>query len=179
MKSEHQVCNYCLSQVTKDDPVAVCQSCGVTMHIECARDNNWRCSNISCAGKMIMQPGKIQIFVSGSNAKDVELVARSLLEQTQSKPQENQNWGIWITGGFYLVALISIGTLLLVVTSLVPLIALPIIVIGALLLFSIVGAFQLRQDQSLNEKNFLSLMMAVFTKIKFFDIKKKDTPKRG
>lgn len=36
--------------------------------------------------------------------------------------------------------------------------ALPIVIIGAILAMSIIGAFQLRQDERLNEDNFLKLM---------------------
>jgi hypothetical protein len=164
-------CSFCHTEITKDSPVAECSICSTVVHIECAEYNDRKCPAFRCSGELIFHPEKITISVSGSNAKDVELVARSLLKQTQTK--SNKKWDVWITGGFYAVTLIAIGTLLLVISSLVPLFVLPIIVIGTLLLLSIIGAFQLRQDESLSEKNFLNLMMMVFTKIRFFDGRKK------
>jgi hypothetical protein len=43
-----------------------------------------------------------------------------------------------------------------------PIWALPIVVIGAILAISIIGAFQLRQDGQINENNFLKLMALSF-----------------
>ena len=64
----------------------------------------------------------------------------------------------WSTGSFYLVALVVVATLLLIMGRTVNLIALPIVLIGALLGLSIIGALQLRHDEKLSDKSFLELM---------------------
>ena len=55
--------------------------------------------------------------------------------------------------------------LLLVAANTIPLWILPVIVIGALLALSIIGAFQLRQDERLTQKNFLELMILTFKRL--------------
>jgi len=41
----------------------------------------------------------------------------------------------------------------------------PLLVIGAILLFGIVGAFQLRNDDRLKEENFLKLVFMVYKRL--------------
>jgi hypothetical protein len=45
-----------------------------------------------------------------------------------------------------------------------------VVIIGAFLAIAIVGAFQLRHDRSLSEKNFLSLMALTFKRIPSFTV---------
>ena len=80
----------------------------------------------------------------------------------------------WLSGSFYLITLIIVVILLLVVFQTVGIIGLPIVIIGALLFVSIVGAFQLRQDEALSQKNFLSLMLMVYRQIPFLLKQDKD-----
>jgi len=164
---EKRFCAYCASEIRREMHFAMCDTCHAVVHINCAHSFGGKCPTFGCSGKVIIYPERIHIVVSGSSAKDVELVARSLLTQTQNQQVDHHKWDVWITGGFYLVSIISIGTLFLVMANFVPLIALPIVIIGSLLSLSIVGAFQLRQDESLSQKNFLSLMLMVFRQIPF------------
>ena len=60
----------------------------------------------------------------------------------------------WISGSFYLVHFIIIISSIIVIAKLLPFYFLPIIIAGTMLLFSVVGAFQLRNDEKLTEKNF-------------------------
>lgn len=71
----------------------------------------------------------------------------------------------WHSGSFYLALLIVVVCLLLIGFQIAGIIGLSIVIIGTLLLVSIVGAFQLRQDKALSQKNFLSLMLMVFRQI--------------
>jgi hypothetical protein len=54
---------------------------------------------------------------------------------------------------------------LLVVGSVVPLWALPVVVVGGLLGVSVVGAMQLRHDDRISERGFLRLMTTVIGKL--------------
>jgi H+/Cl- antiporter ClcA len=68
----------------------------------------------------------------------------------------------WVTGSFYLAALAIVVSLLLPISKVVTPILVPLVIIGALFGVSVVGAFQLRHDHSLDEKTFLSLMALTF-----------------
>ena len=78
----------------------------------------------------------------------------------------------WVTGSFYLVLVIVVISALTIVGKLLPLYALPIIIIGCLLFLSIIGALQLRNDDKLCEKNFVQLMMLSFKYIPFLTKKR-------
>lgn len=64
----------------------------------------------------------------------------------------------WFSGLFYLTATVVIVVLLLVVSRTAPWWAFPVVVVGGVLLVSIVGAFQMRQDDRLSERGFVRLM---------------------
>ncbi len=68
----------------------------------------------------------------------------------------------WASGSFYLVVFIVVIVALSVVGRLLPIYALPTVLIGGLLALSMIGAFQLRQDEKLSQKNFLELMALSF-----------------
>jgi len=51
-----------------------------------------------------------------------------------------------------------VAAILLVGASIVPIWTLPLVAIGSLLGVAVVGAFQLRQDDRLNEERFVELM---------------------
>ena len=84
----------------------------------------------------------------------------------------------WISGLFYLVVVVIVGMLCLFMAKMVNAFTLPIVIIGTLLLVSVVGAFQLRQDSKLSQKNFLSLMLIVFKQVPFLRRKKDRKRKR-
>jgi len=70
----------------------------------------------------------------------------------------NERRNPWISGSFYLFVAIVVIALLAVVARLLPIYALAIVLVGGILALSIIGAFQLRQDDRLSEENFLKLM---------------------
>ena len=61
----------------------------------------------------------------------------------------------WVSGSFYLAVIVTLIALFLVVAKTVNFVVLPIVIIGGLLAVSLLGAFQLRQDNNLSEKNFI------------------------
>ncbi|HAP63654.1 MAG TPA: hypothetical protein DCR93_30575 [Cytophagales bacterium] len=71
------------------------------------------------------------------------------------KPFKNNPW---ITGGFYLFALVILLILIAVISSHVPVWVLPIVLISGILSLTIIGAYQLRNDDKLSEESFLRLM---------------------
>lgn len=66
-------------------------------------------------------------------------------------------------------------TTLSIAGHILPIIALPIILISGVLFLSIIGALQMRQDEKLNEKNFLKLMALSFKYLPW--LRKQDTTK--
>lgn len=72
----------------------------------------------------------------------------------------------WLSGSFYLFVIIAVVALLLVAAKVVDPLVVPIVIIGALLLASIVVAFQLKQDRGLSEESFLSLITLALTTAK-------------
>jgi len=68
----------------------------------------------------------------------------------------------WSSGLFYLLALAVIMGLIAIISQNVSWYVLPIVIIGGLLAISIIGALQLRQDEKLNQANFLKLMIESF-----------------
>jgi len=117
----------------------------------------------------------VTLSVEGSDASEVMEVAQKLTEKVVM-PKKTPTHNPWISGSFYLAGAVIIGTLFLVIARAVDTIVLPLVIIGTLLLVSIVGAFQLRQDAALSQKNFLSLMLMVFRQIPFLG--RKDEKKK-
>jgi hypothetical protein len=64
----------------------------------------------------------------------------------------------WISGSFYLAVFLVIIAALAVVGHVIPIIALPAIIIGGIIALAVIGAFQMRQDEKLSQENFLKLM---------------------
>lgn len=149
-----------------------CPTCGGRGYLVESKSGNYiECSN--CAA--IITYGEVTLKVEGSNASEVLQVANKLSEKVVMTKKQKKN-NPWISGSFYLAGAIIIGVLFLVMARTVDIIVLPLVIIGTLLLVSIIGAFQLRQDESLSQKNFLSLMLLVFRQIPF--IKPKDDKKK-
>jgi serine/threonine protein kinase len=71
----------------------------------------------------------------------------------------------WISGSFYLFAAVVSITLFAVISANVSWYALPVIFIGGILVISIIGALQLRNDDNLREENFLTLMFETFKRL--------------
>jgi Flp pilus assembly protein TadB len=70
-----------------------------------------------------------------------------------------------VSGSFYLLALVAILALLLVAGAVLPVWALPVVVIGGLLGVAVIGALQLRQDERLSQKNFMELMVMTLARL--------------
>lgn len=83
----------------------------------------------------------------------------------------------WVSGLFYLFVGVIVITGLAVLSNTVHWTAFPIIIIGSVLLIGIIGALQLKNDDKLNEKNFITLMKEVYGSLpllKMFNRKDKE-----
>jgi hypothetical protein len=103
--------------------------------------------------------------VVGRDASEVEVVSRKLASDAVAGPEAARLRSPWFSGLFYLTVVAVVVALLLVIGRMLALWALPVVVVAAAALVSIVGALQLRQDNRLSERNFLTLMGDVFRRL--------------
>lgn len=70
----------------------------------------------------------------------------------------------WVSGSFYLLVVVVVGAGLLAAANLLPmpLVTLPVVVIGAVVALAVVGALQLKNDDRLKDESFLKLMALSF-----------------
>jgi internalin A len=73
----------------------------------------------------------------------------------------------WMSGSFYIVVVVSVFGLLLAVGKVLSPFWLPIFILGGLLLVTVIGAFQLKNDDRLQDQNFLKLVALAFKQIPF------------
>lgn len=131
-------CAYCGGSPTQDpktDQGAFCSRCGALISL-----------------------GDVRIEVHGQDASEVGDVARLLTSDAVQRRDAGRLRSPWLSGTFYLAVVVVAAVLLLVVGSVLPLWALPIVVVGVALFLSMVGALQLRQDDRLSELGFIRLM---------------------
>lgn len=141
-KDNKLYCTGCGAELLRGD--RFCVECGARI-----RGNEW------------------EVEVLGVNYKEVAAVAKSLTNDMAKREKPHLPRNPWVSGSFYLIATVIVVTLFLVVAKTVHFVILPIVIIGALLMVSIIGAFQLRQDKALSEKNFLTLMFLTFKQLPF------------
>jgi hypothetical protein len=121
----------------------------------------------ACSGTYYLATGRdvTEIHVSGDNADEVETVIRQLAADDAARREAARLRSPWFSGLFYLMVAVVIISLLLVVGRLAPWWAFPLVVLGAVLLVSVVGALQMRQDDHLTERGFLKLMGDVLRRL--------------
>ena len=76
--------------------------------------------------------------------------------------------GPWLSGSFYLIAMLVIGVLVVFAARLVHPAALPVVILGAVFAVSVVGIFQLVQDGALSEKTFSNLLLVALRSFAWF-----------
>jgi hypothetical protein len=141
--------------------------CKVTLETteEEARTNNeFKTSCPRCGAIITFTFSDIEktISVHGTDATEVKSVSEALVDKLEKQEQAYLRRNPWVSGSFYLTSTIIIITLLLLAVRQVNIFYLPIVVISCVLIISLVGAFQLRQDSRVTEKNFLTLMLMIF-----------------
>jgi hypothetical protein len=81
------------------------------------------------------------------------------------KPMIPEKNNPWISGSFYLFAIVAILAVLATIVKILNPWILPPLILGGLLLVTVVSAFQLRNDERLSEKGFLTLMIESFKRL--------------
>ncbi len=114
---------------------------------------------MTCYSTIEMDGRRTRIEVSGSDAKEVADVSRKLARLAATdRAEQRQMRSPWVTGSFYLAVLAVVFSVILVATQVVSAWVLPTALVAGLLFFMVVGAYQMRQDDKLSQKNFVSLM---------------------
>jgi len=102
--------------------------------------------------------GRVREIV-GSHVEDVLHAYAEARREAQLLPRSP-----WVSGSFYAVLFLVVSALL-VVARVLPVWAVPVVMVGGLLGTSILGAFQLRHDEKLTERGFLRLMLVAMRKL--------------
>jgi hypothetical protein len=84
--------------------------------------------------------------------------AKYVENENKNKPSTNP----WKSGSFYLISFVIIIVVIGFVAYFVSWYALPIALIAIIIIGSIIGTLQFRQDDKLSEKNFVELMGLYF-----------------
>ncbi|MFG2235104.1 hypothetical protein ACGFNX_34800 [Streptomyces sp. NPDC048723] len=98
--------------------------------------------------------------ISGSNVEDVLRAHKEVAQQTTGG-----QGGPWLSGSFYLFALVVITTVTVGASRFAPAWTVPLVLVVSLLGVGTVGAFQLRHDDRLSERRFGELMKMTFLNI--------------
>lgn len=118
------------------------------------------------------QADRMRVVLEGIQAKiarsGIDMMAdsgRSNTPSSASGPTAYHKNNPWISGSFYLVCFVALGTFLLIAAKLLSWTVLPFVVLACLLAVAILGAFQLRNDERLSEKSFLELVTITFKRL--------------
>lgn len=143
-----------------------CHACGGRGRLHLSDDGGrWvKCATCSSSFRTTRR-GVTEIHVWGTNAGEVQAVIRQLAADDAARRKAARLRSPWFSGLFYLMVVVVIISLLLVVGRLAPWWAFPLVVLGAVLLVSVVGALQMRQDDRLTELGFLKLMGDVLRRL--------------
>jgi internalin A len=97
------------------------------------------------------------------------IVINNIIEGAQMKPKKEDAPQVirspWAAGSFYLVVFATVLGALGAAARLFSFSVLLVLIVGGVLLTTLIGALQLRQDDRLSEKNFLSLMKLAFQQL--------------
>jgi hypothetical protein len=115
------------------------------------------CAHVGPDGRRCMMrvdtKGRVR-EIEGSHVEDVLRAYAGVRPEAQLLRQSP-----WVSGSFYVALFLVVISALLVVARILPVWAVPVIMVDGLLGVSILGAFQLRHDEKLTERGFLRLML--------------------
>jgi hypothetical protein len=119
-----------------------------------------------CGVVLVIGPQKsVSITVTGEDHVEVQEVASRLAAEAADRAAVTLPRSPWVAGSFYLTCMVTMVALLLVVAEVLPVLALPVVLIAGVIALTIIGALQLRHDRRLTEKGFLELMGIVLSKL--------------
>ena len=144
-------------------------------------------SYLNSAGFSIEEQDKIKIEITSIQQSENKTEALDRLKQRificADQKEMNQKMidskknikqiNPWISGSFYLVSACVLITLVMILGKLVPLYVFPIALVGGIIIFTIVGALGLRNDEKLSEKVFVELMIESLKYVPFIKHKNK------
>lgn len=153
----------------------ICHMCGGRVESRMAHGERGYC--VQCGA--FVRIGKTRIEVHGEDASEVATVARQLSDDAAARDQVERLRSPWVSGTFYLAVVVVTIALLMTVGRILAIWALPFVIIGSILLLIVVGAFQLRQDERLEEVAFLRLMTASLKRLPLLISKRSDTDRNS
>jgi hypothetical protein len=146
----------------KTTRVVTCRHCGGSGYVE--KNGTALCDRCYAMIHVGKYGRAARIEVEGTNSNEVSEVSRDLMTHVKAHGT-GQSMSAWVNGSFYLVAVVSLIALLLIAGKMLSVWVLPVIIVGGLLLVTVVGALQLRQDSNLSQQNFLKLMTLAFQQL--------------
>ena len=106
-----------------------------------------------------LREAQLEYQLKGGEVSSKEIVTVPSTPENSSNTQVETHNNPWVSGSFYVFAVVVIMTLLAVISSSLPWYSVGIVFVGGLLTVSIIGALQLRNDKRLSEANFIKLMI--------------------
>jgi hypothetical protein len=141
----------------KKNRYLICPMCGGTAINDADGSHCSRCM----ARLAYLADGNPQITVHGVDATEVERVSQALFAKAPETRAARKQFPL-VSAVFFLVMFVVVFGAVLTAARFLPIYAFPLVLIGGILTFSVVGAFILREDASLSEKSFLDLMRLSF-----------------
>lgn len=99
------------------------------------------------------------------NLLDISNIAERLNDYIGKSTLNMKKNNPWISGSFYLFLAVIIIAILGVLSQFVHWILLPIIIIGGILLLGLIGTFQLRNDDKITDRSFISLVKDTYKRL--------------
>lgn len=109
------------------------------------------------------------------NLLDVSNIADRLEDYIGKQTLKMKMNNPWISGAFYLFVAFVIIAGLAVVSKMANWLVFPLIIIGGILLIGLIGILQLRNDDQITDKSFLSLITETYKRQPL--LRQKDTAK--
>ena len=108
------------------------------------------------------------------NLLDIENIAERLDDFIGKKKPKMKKNNPWLSGSFYLIAVIVILSGLGVLSNTVVWYLFPIVLIAGILIVGLVGILQLRNDDRMSDKSFASLLKETYRRLPLLSQIKKD-----
>lgn len=96
---------------------------------------------------------------------DISNMAMRLRDFIGKQGQQMKNNNPWISGSFYLFVCVVVIAGIAVISKFVHWSLIPIILIGGILLIFLIGIFQLKNDDRISDKSFVSLIKETFKRL--------------
>ena len=123
---------------------------------------------LSIYGKDFFIEIKSKMLLKNREAKE-NLIKEILNKQNNMKANNNP----WISGSFYLTTILVIIVLLAVLSKIIHWTILPITIIAGILIVGLIGILQLKNDDKISDKTFMSLLTETYKRLTLIGKRKK------